>query len=66
MHTMEFWDQVSFQEKFWKSTFSTKYIKTYSNIDSAHTEGYSKIQCEYKNNKLYVPLCIQVNDSLVV
>ncbi|MBU8893356.1 MAG: PDZ domain-containing protein [Bacteroidales bacterium] len=46
--------------------YKHEYIKVYDNIDSADICEYSKIQYENIDNRLYIPLKIQINDSLKI
>ncbi len=53
-----------FSGKVLQIDYKHEYIKVYDNIDSADIFEYSKIQCENIDDRLYIPLKIQINDSL--
>jgi hypothetical protein len=46
--------------------YEDKYMKIYSNIDSADMCGWDKIELTKKDNRLYIPLTVAVNDTINV
>jgi len=55
-----------FSGKVLEINYQHKYMKIYDSIDAALTNGYSKIVCENVNDRLYIPLKLKINDSLVI
>jgi len=55
-----------FSEKVLEINFQYQYMKTYDSIQPEQLIGYSKIQCENINNRLFVPLKLQINDSIII
>jgi len=55
-----------FSEKVLEINFQHQYMKAYDSVKLAQIIGYSKIQCEDINNRLYVPLKLQINDTIVI
>jgi len=46
--------------------YEKKYMKIYPTIDSVNLQGWSKIKLTKKDNKLYIPLEVIVNDTIKI
>ena len=46
--------------------YENEYMKIYSSIDSINLQGWSKIELTKRNNRLYIPLEVVVNDSIKI
>lgn len=44
--------------------YEKEYMKIYSNIDSINLQGWTKIELTKRDNRLYIPLEVIVNDSI--
>ncbi|WP_421920084.1 PDZ domain-containing protein [Marinifilum sp.] len=44
--------------------YENEYMKIYSSIDSINLQGWSKIELTKRDNRLYIPLEVIVNDSI--
>lgn len=63
-------DGILGMEYFYKSileiNYEKEYMKIFSSIDSINLQGYSKIELTKKDNRLFIPLEILINDSITV
>lgn len=46
--------------------YENEYMKIYSSIDSINLQGWSKIELTKRDNRLYIPLEVVVNDSIKI
>ena len=47
-------------------SYEKEYMKLYQSIDSVNTIGYSKIALSKKDNRLYIPLKVNINDTISI
>ena len=55
-----------FNVKILEINYNYQYMKIHDSINVAITNGYTKIRCENVNNRLYVPIKLNINDSLEI
>lgn len=63
-------DGILGMEYFYNSVLEINYekefMKLYQSIDSVNTTGYSKIGLSKKDNRLYIPLKVNINDTISI
>ena len=46
--------------------YEREYMKIYSSMDSINLQGWTKIKLSKKNNRLYLPLEVNINDTICI
>lgn len=46
--------------------YEREYMKIYSSLDSINLQGWSKIKLTKRDNRLYIPVEVVVNDSIII